>query len=58
MLQEFGTTAIYPGVEVLNNLTASPGVPELPGAPCPSVGACLHSGSAFFPGKASVDCET
>lgn len=55
MLQELWNEAIYPGIEIFNNLAASRAVPA---EPLPWVAARLNLGSAFFPGKASVDCET
>lgn len=52
-----GTTASVSEIQVVNNLTASSTVPEVPAELLPWVGARLSSGSAVFPGKASVDYE-
>lgn len=54
-LPELGASVSH--IQVVNNLTASSTVPEVPAEPLPWVGACLNSGSAVFPGKASVDYE-
>lgn len=45
-------------VKYFKNYAASPAVLEVLAEPSPWVGACLDSGSAFLPGKASVGCET
>lgn len=46
------------GLKDFNSLTSSPAIPVVSAEPSPRVGTHLSSGFFYFPGMASVGCET